>query len=303
MAKVWLGPVQSLAHHRRNTRRQPLRCRPDALPLARPQRQSRLRCRGGESGAKPARFITVDALATGGTTGLLPNPNEKQPQEDGSSVSFEREVMSNMAMRVSGIYSRRFNIPREQFSGQPYEAFSIPITRPDPGPDGRVGTGDDQGRSSHTTSNLARWPDSGFRTTMWLPIPTPTRHSRRSNLRPTSASPGGGSFRDRTWRRNSTFRFLRVVPSLPMKKFLAQITRGSGWAGCRPRTYSRPTLRCRPTSTTGAGQPRRDRPSSPGHHESILGHERQASRQYGLPNQNLMDVRVQKAFRLGKGAL
>jgi hypothetical protein len=74
------------------------------------------------------------------------NPNEKQPKTDEFSLTFERELFANTSARVTGVYARNFNqyamseISRE---GQ----YTIPITNPDPGPDGRTGTADDPGQS------------------------------------------------------------------------------------------------------------------------------------------------------------
>jgi hypothetical protein len=78
-------------------------------------------------------------------TDAVPNPNEKQPKTDEFSLTFERELMANWAVRVSGIYSRNFNQQRLAEINRPPEAYNIPITNPDPGPDGRVGSADDPG--------------------------------------------------------------------------------------------------------------------------------------------------------------
>ena len=73
------------------------------------------------------------------------NPNEKQPKQDEFSVSLERELVANLAIRVTGVYSRAMNTYRIQNNLRPYEAYNIPITNRDPGPDGEVGTADDGG--------------------------------------------------------------------------------------------------------------------------------------------------------------
>ena len=75
----------------------------------------------------------------------VPNKNEKQPKSDEFSLSLEREVISNFAVRVVGIHSRYRNIRREQNNLRPFAAYNIPVTNTDPGPDGEVGTGDDGG--------------------------------------------------------------------------------------------------------------------------------------------------------------
>jgi len=75
----------------------------------------------------------------------VPNPNEKQPKSDEFSLSIERELVSNFAIKVTGIHSRYNNIRREQNNLRPYGVYNIPVTNTDPGPDGEVGTGDDGG--------------------------------------------------------------------------------------------------------------------------------------------------------------
>ena len=87
----------------------------------------------------------TDFQGLAGVTDAVPNPNEKQPKTDEFSLTFERELMANWAVRVSGIYARNFNQYRLLETNRPYEAYNIPITNPDPGPDGRVGTADDPG--------------------------------------------------------------------------------------------------------------------------------------------------------------
>jgi hypothetical protein len=83
----------------------------------------------------------------GGNVNGVVNPNEKQPKTDEFSVTLERELVANTALRVSGVYTRNFNtyalsdISREG-------RYTIPVTNLDPGPDGRLGTSDDTGQSS-----------------------------------------------------------------------------------------------------------------------------------------------------------
>jgi hypothetical protein len=82
-----------------------------------------------------------------GVTDAVPNPNEPQPQSDEWSLTFEREIVSNWAVRGTGVYARNFDLRRTQEILRPYEIYNIPITNPDPGPDGRVGTTDDPNTS------------------------------------------------------------------------------------------------------------------------------------------------------------
>jgi len=86
------------------------------------------------------RYGSADALA-----GAVPNPNEKHPMNDEFSLSVERQLIPNLAVRATGIYTRYRNTYRIQNNLRPYEVFNIPITNPDPGADGRLGTADDPG--------------------------------------------------------------------------------------------------------------------------------------------------------------
>ncbi len=73
------------------------------------------------------------------------NPNEKQFKQDEFSVSLERELVANFAVRATGVYSRTMNMNRIQNNFRPYEAYNIPVTNRDPGVDGELGTADDGG--------------------------------------------------------------------------------------------------------------------------------------------------------------
>jgi len=64
---------------------------------------------------------------------------------DEYSVNLERELMANFALRVTGIYTQTKNVQAQMNNFRPYEAYNIPVTNRDPGPDGRVGTSDDGG--------------------------------------------------------------------------------------------------------------------------------------------------------------
>jgi len=93
-------------------------------------------------------FVST-SLFTGGEDGLagaVSNPNIKEPFSNEFSVSLERELMQNFAIRATGIYSRQ-QVFRVQNNLRPYGVYSIPITNPDPGPDGRLGTADDTGKT------------------------------------------------------------------------------------------------------------------------------------------------------------
>jgi hypothetical protein len=88
---------------------------------------------------------TTGAAAGGGAVSGINNPNEKPTGTDQYSVTIERQLGKNFGVRASGIYIRTFDEQRVLNVLRPYDAYNIPITRPDPGPDGILGTGDDPG--------------------------------------------------------------------------------------------------------------------------------------------------------------
>jgi outer membrane receptor protein involved in Fe transport len=99
----------------------------------------------GEVNLDPNGSDFRSVTGIGGNVNGVVNPNEKQPKTDEFSATLERELIANTAVRVTGVYTHNrdsymlSDISRE---GQ----YTIPITNLDPGPDGRLGTGDDTGQ-------------------------------------------------------------------------------------------------------------------------------------------------------------
>ena len=82
------------------------------------------------------------------------NPNLKSPNTWETTASFERELAANMGVRVMYVHklvSGAINntLPNNSTvtinTLRPYSAWSVPITRRDPGPDGILGNADDAG--------------------------------------------------------------------------------------------------------------------------------------------------------------
>ena len=69
----------------------------------------------------------------------------ERTESDEFSASFERQLVTNLAVRVTGIYSRNTDSYRVSNNKRPYEVFNIPITNRDPGPDNITGNVDDPG--------------------------------------------------------------------------------------------------------------------------------------------------------------
>ena len=87
----------------------------------------------------------TDFLSQSGGTNTVVNPDEVEPYQDEISASFEHEIASGFGIRVTGIRSTATNPYRRINLLRPPEAYTIPITRPDPGNDGVAGNADDPG--------------------------------------------------------------------------------------------------------------------------------------------------------------
>lgn len=97
------------------------------------------------TGAGATDFIEEVGRGNVTIANVVSNPDQPQTKEDQFSLSLERELRANFALRVTGLYSRRFNVIRTQNLLRGPEVYTIANTRPDPGPDGRAGTADDPG--------------------------------------------------------------------------------------------------------------------------------------------------------------
>ena len=86
-----------------------------------------------------------DFVSQSGGSNTVPNPDERQPKSDEWSVTFERELMRNFALRASGVYSKYRDTYRLANLLRPFDTYNVPVTNTDPGPDGVRGNADDPG--------------------------------------------------------------------------------------------------------------------------------------------------------------
>ena len=86
-----------------------------------------------------------DFQGISGVTNTEINPDEPQPKSDEWSLTFERELAWNLAIRGTGVYATNFDLRRLEEIKRPRSAYTIPITNPNPGYDGLMGTADDPG--------------------------------------------------------------------------------------------------------------------------------------------------------------
>jgi hypothetical protein len=83
-----------------------------------------------------------------GASNNLVNPNLKEPRTLEYSLGYERELAANLGFRAQYVFRRLndyYDTPGPN-TLRPASAYTIPITRRDPGPDGNLGTADDGGK-------------------------------------------------------------------------------------------------------------------------------------------------------------
>jgi Carboxypeptidase regulatory-like domain len=85
-------------------------------------------------------FVTITAASN-----YELSPELKQPNTWESTVSFERELAPSLGFRVMYINRIASGSLDTVNAKRPYEAYNVPITRRDPGPDGMLNTSDDGG--------------------------------------------------------------------------------------------------------------------------------------------------------------
>jgi hypothetical protein len=73
---------------------------------------------------------------TGTTQGIL-NPNLRAPLTDEFSLSFERQLIREMSVRLTGLYQRDANVEQVINPLIPYSAYTVPVTAAALGPDGK----------------------------------------------------------------------------------------------------------------------------------------------------------------------
>jgi hypothetical protein len=71
------------------------------------------------------------------------DPDLKDTRTDEVAVFLEREVIANFGVRAGYVWRGVRNNYARINAAQPFDGFTVPVSVPDPGPDGRVGTTDD----------------------------------------------------------------------------------------------------------------------------------------------------------------
>ena len=89
----------------------------------------------------------VDFRSGGAQLNAFLNPDENIPGAEEYSIAFERQLTQTVAVRVSGVYLKNYNINRNLNPLRPYEVVHHSDLEPDPGPDGVNNTSDDTGQT------------------------------------------------------------------------------------------------------------------------------------------------------------
>ena len=79
----------------------------------------------------------------GGTAGAEIDPNLKNAFTDEASVFVERAIRQDFGVRVGYVWKKDNDGWQQNNVMRPLSAFNVPVSVPDPGPDGVVGNGDD----------------------------------------------------------------------------------------------------------------------------------------------------------------
>jgi hypothetical protein len=106
----------------------------------------------GDKVYQPGEAGTL-AGTNGGVASARIDPNLKNTYTKQVMTMFEHEVAANFGVRTGFVWVGSRNLRAAVNQNQPYDAFSVPVTIQDPGPDGVIGTSDDGG--TLTAYNLA----------------------------------------------------------------------------------------------------------------------------------------------------
>jgi len=82
-------------------------------------------------------------LQRGGVGSAILDPNLKDQYTREAAGWVEHELIPNFGIRSGVVWRRIANLSQLDNANRPISAFNVPVSIPDPGPDGRVGTADD----------------------------------------------------------------------------------------------------------------------------------------------------------------
>lgn len=82
-------------------------------------------------------------VSSTGALSTVINPDLEQPRTHEVTASLERQIAASFSTRASYVYRREVDRYQRVNVARPFDAYSIPITVRDPGPDGVTGNSDD----------------------------------------------------------------------------------------------------------------------------------------------------------------
>src|SRR5206468_10091922 len=83
----------------------------------------------------------LGALGAGATSTIAPGLEDARTEE--VATWLERELAANLGVRGGFVWRTERQLSQLLNANQPFSGFSVPVTVPDPGADGTVGTSDD----------------------------------------------------------------------------------------------------------------------------------------------------------------
>ena len=86
---------------------------------------------------------TQPTIQFGGVANAANDPDLENAYADEASVFVERAVMNDLGVRVGYVWKKDKNGWQQENILRPFSAFNVPVSIPDPGPDGVAGNGDD----------------------------------------------------------------------------------------------------------------------------------------------------------------
>jgi hypothetical protein len=89
----------------------------------------------------------------GGSLATTVDPNLQNTFTRQATTYVEREVAPNFGVRTGFVWNGRRQVRATINKNRPIDAYNVPVTIQDPGPDGKIGTGDDG--STFTAYNLS----------------------------------------------------------------------------------------------------------------------------------------------------
>ena len=97
-----------------------------------------------------------DFVANNAGVGVI-NRDQKPDISNEFSLSVERQLIRDVAVRFTGLYSNDINVTMTPNTRIPFEAYTIPVTNADPGPDG-IGSGPQTTRAPRSRTGSIRPP-------------------------------------------------------------------------------------------------------------------------------------------------